>query len=298
MAAARSMIDTMNAAAEFDTHRTFLFGIAYRMLGSVMEAEDVVQDAYLRWERADRTAVENPRAYLSTVVTRLSIDALRAAKRRREEYIGEWLPEPLVTTDGPDVSAELAESLSTAFLVMLERLSPPQRAALLLHDVFSYDYAEIARMLDTSEANCRQLAKRARDRLADGRRRYEADRDEQELLLGQFVAAMESRDYEGLVSLLTSDATLHSDHGGKVAAAKRTIRTADKVARFLLGVQKRFRPDDFTIRLATINGRPGIVTLSGTSPESAITFETTGGKVCAIYAVRNPEKLRALNMDA
>jgi len=290
----RSIMKPMDTFAVFDEHRPYLFGIAYRMLGSVMDAEDVVQDAYLRWEQADRPAIANPRAYLSTIVTRLSIDALRAAQRRRETYIGEWLPEPLVTADGPDATAERAESLSTAFLVLLERLSPQQRAAFLLRDVFGYAYAEMAAMLDTSEPNCRQLVKRARGHMAAGKRRFDSDRAEHQRLLHEFVAAMQTRDYRGLVTLLAEDATFHSDHGGKAAAARRVIRSADKIARFLLGIQERFQPDDFSVRIAALNGRPGIISYAGATPEAAFTFDTDGGRISTIYAVRNPDKLAPL----
>jgi RNA polymerase sigma-70 factor (ECF subfamily) len=282
----------------FAQHRPILFGIAYRMLGSVMDAEDVVQEAYLRWERADRDAVESPRAFLSTIVTRLSIDALREAKRRREVYVGEWLPEPLVTTRDPRESAELADSLSTAFLVLLESLSPPERAAFLLREVFGYDYGQLAGILETTEVNCRQMVSRGKARLAAREHRFATSHEEQERLLSRFIEASATGDYDTLVGALAQDAALYSDHGGKAPAAQRTILGADKVARFLIGVQRRFPPKDVSVRTATLNGRPGAVIFSGAVPHSAFSFECSGGRISQIFVVRNPDKLRHLTQDA
>jgi len=278
----------------FAQHRPMLFGIAYRMLGSVMDAEDVVQEAYLRWEGADRAGIESPRAYLGTIVTRLSIDALREAKRRREVYVGEWLPEPLVTARDPRESAELADSLSTAFLVLLESLSPPERAAFLLREVFGYDYAELAQVLEKSEDNCRQMVSRARGRLETKEPRFETSREEQERLLAQFIEATASGNYDALVGVLAEDAAVYSDHGGKAAAAQRTILGADKIARFFLGIQKRFPPADPSIRLVSLNGRPGAILFSGEVPYSAFSFECGPTGIARIYVVRNPDKLRHL----
>ena len=262
-----------------------------------MDAEDVVQEAYLRWERADRDDIESPRAYLGTIVTRLSIDALREAKRRREVYVGEWLPEPLVTTRDPRESAELADSLSTAFLVLLESLSPPERAAFLLREVFGYDYAELAQVLEKSEDNCRQMVSRARGRLESRDThapRFEASREEQERLLAQFIEATASGNYDALVGVLAEDAAVYSDHGGKAAAAQRTILGADKIARFFLGIQKRFPPADPSIRLVSLNGQPGAILFSGGLPYSAFSFECGAQGIARIYIVRNPDKLRHL----
>jgi RNA polymerase sigma-70 factor (ECF subfamily) len=285
-----------NPAEVFAQHRPWLFGIAYRMLGSVMDAEDVVQEAYLRWERADREPVESPRAYLSTIVTRLSIDALREAQRRHEVYVGAWLPEPLVTGRDPRDSAELADSLSTAFLVLLESLSPPERAAFLLREVFGYDYAELAQVLEKSEANCRQMVSRARGRIESREQRFEPSREEQERLLLRFVEATASGDYEALASVLAEDAAVYSDHGGKATAARRTILGPDKIARFFIGVQKRFPPADFSMRLMSLNGLPGAITFSGERPDAAFSFECVRGKIGRIYVVRNPDKLKHLGV--
>lgn len=290
--------ESPDAAAEFARHRPVLFGIAYRMLGSVMDADDVVQEAYLRWERADRASVDSPRAYLSTIVTRLSIDALRAARRRREVYVGEWLPEPLDTGPDPASASDLAESLSTAFLVLLESLAPPERAAFLLREVFGQEYAEIARVLGKTEVNCRQMVKRAKDRLAAREHRFEPSREEQTQLLAQFLNGTETGDYDALLATLAQDAVLYSDHGGKAPAAQRPIHGADKIARFLLGVTRRFPPASPEVRFMSLNGRPGVVVLSEGRPNSAFTFEWGDGRITRIYVVRNPEKLRHLGPGA
>lgn len=284
----------MDATTTFSEHRATLFGIAYRMLGSVMDAEDVVQEAYLRWERVDRDTVESPRAFLSTIVTRLSIDALREAKRRREVYVGEWLPEPLMTGRDPRESAELADSLSTAFLVLLESLSPPERAAFLLREVFNYDYRQLADILDTTDTNCRQMVSRAKARLESREHRFEPSREDQERLLSRFVQATSTGDYAALVEVLAGDAAVYSDHGGKAAAAQRTILGADKVARFFIGVTRRFPPDNPSIRLVSLNGRPGAIAFSGDRPDSAFSFDCVDGKIARIYVVRNPDKLAHL----
>jgi RNA polymerase sigma-70 factor (ECF subfamily) len=286
-----------DAAAEFAVHRSAMFGIAYRMLGSVMDADDVVQEAYLKWERADRAAVESPRAFLSTIVTRLSIDALREARRRREVYVGEWLPEPLVTGADPESETGLAESLSTAFLLLLETLGPAERAAFLLREVFGQEYAEIAQVLDKSEANCRQMVKRARDRLAAREQRFEPNAQEQERLLSEFLAGAQTGDYERIKRTLAEEAVLHSDHGGKAPAAQRPIHGADKIARFFLGVQRRFPLRAPEIRVTSLNGRPGVVIFSDGRPHSAFTFEWSGDRIAGIYAMRNPEKLAHLTPD-
>lgn len=278
----------------FREHRRFLFGLAYRMLGSVQDAEDVVQEGFLRWQRADHGAIDTPKAWLATVVTRLSIDQLRSATKRREVYVGEWLPEPLVTDDGPDREAELAESLSTAFLLMLERLSPQERAGLLLKDVFDYDYGEIAGILEKNEAACRQMVKRARDRALAQEARFEVDPAEHEGLVLRLVDATQRGDVEALMGALAEDATLHTDHGGKAIAARRVLYGPSKVARFLVGVNQRFAPADAEVRVQRVNGEPGIISYSAGHADTVLTFEFRGGKVQTIYATRNPDKLKAV----
>ena len=271
-----------------------LFAIAYRMLGSVMDAEDLVQEAYLRWEEADETEVRSPRAYLTTIVTRLAINQLRSARTKRETYIGPWLPEPLVTEDTPD-TVELAESLSMAFLVLLERLAPVERAAFLLHEVFDFEYAEIARVLDKTEANCRQLVARARKRVGSPQARFEADPAQARRLVEQFTQASFAGDMDGLVALLAEDITLWGDGGGKVpGAALKPVRGASSVARFALGVMERLVPKETIVRPTEINGQPGFVAYVSGRPLSALIFDIRDGRIRTIYAIGNPDKLQAL----
>jgi RNA polymerase sigma-70 factor (ECF subfamily) len=239
----------------FDGYRPLLFSIAYRMLGGVMDAEDVVQEAYLRWRGASEGEVRSPRAYLSAVVTRLCIDHLRSARVRREEYVGPWLPEPLPTGPGSDDAgpAGLDESLSMAFLVLLESLTPTERAVFLLREVFDYDYAEVSHIVGKSEANCRQIARRARESVAARRPRFEHSPEQQERLMRQFLRACTTGDMPALLELLADDVTLWSDGGGKARAALNPIHGPDRVARFFLGVLQK-APSALTIRPAMING--------------------------------------------
>ena len=275
-----------------------LFSIAYRMLGSVMDAEDLVQEAYLRWEEAKETDVRSPQAYLTTIVTRLAINQLRSARAKRETYVGPWLPEPLVTEDTPD-TVELAESLSMAFLVLLERLAPVERAAFLLHDVFDFEYGEIARVLDKSEANCRQLVARARKRIGTPKARFEADPAQARRLVEKFTEASFAGDAEGLVALLAEDITLWGDGGGRVpGAALKPVHGASSVARFALGVMERIVPRETTIRPTEINGQPGFVAYVSGRPLSALIFDIRDGRIQTIYAIGNPDKLRSLPIQS
>jgi RNA polymerase sigma-70 factor (ECF subfamily) len=277
----------------FDRHRPLLFSIAYRMLGSVMDAEDIVQEAYLRWQRAPQTEVRSPRAYLSAVVTRLCIDQLRSARTQREKYVGPWLPEPLPTESASDAVA-VDESLSMAFLVLLESLNPTERAVFLLREVFDYDYDEISRLVGKSEDNCRQIARRARQSVAARRPRFEPSPEQEERLMGSFLEACFSGDMEGLVSLLSEDVTLWSDGGGTARAALRPIHGADKVTRFLFGILREV-PPGFVVRRASVNGRPGLIGYFGDGrPQSVTTFEVAEGIIRAIRIVVNPEKLGAV----
>ena len=287
----------MDRLATFTEYRNLLFSIAYRMLGSVMDAEDMVQETYLRWERADLELVVSPKAYLSTVITRLCIDYLKSARVRRETYVGNWLPEPLIAgePEGPR-SAELADSLSTAFLIMLESLSPPERAAFILREVFDYDYPEVASVLGKTETNCRQLVKRARDRLASRQHRFSVDPEQHAGLVARFSQAVLSGDLEGLQTTLADDAILYSDHGGKVLSARRPIYTADKIARFLLGIRKRGMQAGTQIELALepMNGRLGLLVKTDGHISNAITFEIHENAITRVYSVMNPDKLEAL----
>jgi len=271
-----------------------LFSITYRMLGSVMDAEDLVQDAYLRWEMAKETDVRSPQAYLTTIVTRLAINQLRAARTKRETYVGPWLPEPLVTEEPPD-TVELAESLSMAFLLLLERLAPVERAAFLLHEVFDFEYAEIGRVLEKTEANCRQLVARARKRVGSPHARFEADPTQAKRLVEKFTEASFAGDMEGLVALLAEDITLWGDGGGKVpGAALRPVHGALSVARFALGVVQRLVPQETIVRPTEINGQPGFVAYVSGRPLSALIFDIRAGRIQTIYAIGNPDKLQAL----
>jgi RNA polymerase sigma-70 factor, ECF subfamily len=271
-----------------------LFSIAYRMLGSVMDAEDLVQEAYLRWETVKETDVRSPQAYLTTIVTRLAINQLRAARTKRETYVGPWLPEPLVTEDTPD-TVELAESLSMAFLVLLERLGPVERAAFLLHEVFDFEYGEIARVLDKTEANCRQLVARARKRIGSPQARFEADPAQARRLVERFTAAALAGDMEGLVALLAEDITLWGDGGGKVpGAARKPIHGAASVARAALGFRTRIVSKEIIVRPTEINGQPGFVAYVSGHPFSALIFDIREGRIQTIYAIGNPDKLRSL----
>lgn len=278
-----------------DRYRPLLFSIAYRMLGSVTDAEDIVQEAFVRWQRAPEAEVRSPKAYLSAVVTRLCIDRLRSARAQREEYVGPWLPEPLPSEQTPDIAetAALEESLSMAFLVLLESLNPTERAVFLLREVFDYDYDEISPLVGKSEANCRQIARRARQSVAARRPRFEHSPEQEERLTKRFVEACTSGDMEGLLELLSDDITLWSDGGGKVRAALNPIRGSERVSRFLLGILRKV-PPGFIARRAWINGGPGIVGYVEAHPMSVVTLDIADGRIRAVHIVVNPEKLRAI----
>ena len=281
--------------ADFERHRSLLFSIAYRMLGSVADAEDIVQEAYLRWREVPEAEVRSPKSYLAAVVTRLSIDRLRSAQVQREEYIGPWLPEPLVTNraeEGADL-VEVDESLSLAFLVVLESLNPVERAVFLLREVFDYDYEEISGIVGKSEANCRQIARRARSAVAARRPRFERSPEQEKRLTRRFVETCMSGDMEGLLKLLSEDVTLWSDGGGKVAAAPYPIYGPEGVARFLLRVLRTV-PPEFSARLTRVNGGPGVVGYVDGYPTSVVALDVADSYVQGISIVVNPEKLRGI----
>jgi RNA polymerase sigma-70 factor (TIGR02957 family) len=281
---------------EFAALRPSAFAVAYRMLGSVSEAEDVVQEGFLRLHRARARGerIESPRAYLSTVVSRLSLDHLRSARARRETYVGEWLPEPLVGDD-PARRAEIADSLSLAFLVLLESLSPEQRAAFLLREVFDEPYDRIAEIIGTSEGNARQLAARARRHVEERRPRYEASRDQREALATRFFAAAEDGDLEGLEELLAHDVVFRGDGGGKAPAARRAVHGRAKVARLLIAGLRTLADIRVTARREDVNGQPGVLYLDRDGRLVGVTIlDIADGQIQGVSAIVNPDKLRHL----
>jgi RNA polymerase sigma-70 factor, ECF subfamily len=283
----------------FERHRARLFGIAYRMLGSVADAEDVLQDAYLRWHRTDPAAVQNAEAWLVAVTTRLSIDRARTAAAERERYVGEWLPEPIATSaeSRTERNAELASDLSMAFLVLLERLAPEERAALLLHDVFDSGYDEIARVLDKSESACRQMVHRARTRVRGDRARFAVPAETTERLLEQFLAALYADDRDAMLAVMADDARFVADGGGKVQAIRNVLHGALKIARFLLGIESKW--GQLTRHAVQwINGEPAIVSYFGDRIFSVTSVESDGERITAFYRVLNPEKLQHVSPSA
>jgi RNA polymerase sigma-70 factor (ECF subfamily) len=282
--------------ATFSQYRGLLFSVAYRMLGSVADAEDMVQETFIRWQQAANDEIRSPRAFLVTVITRLSINQLQSARVRREEYVGEWLPEPLVTDPGSDPLGVLKvdESLSMAFLLLLERLTPMERAVFLLREVFEYEYEEIAKVLGQSEPNCRQILRRARQHVGDIRRRFDASAREHDDLLKRFIQATRSGDMKGLVELLSSEVVLHTDGGGKAVALAKEVRGADKVAGTIIERMSTTLPKNLVARVTRINGKPGLVSYLNGKPFSALTLDFRDGLVQTIYVVTNPEKLAHL----
>ncbi|HEY5945025.1 MAG TPA: sigma-70 family RNA polymerase sigma factor [Kofleriaceae bacterium] len=276
---------------DFETHRRFLVGLAYRMLGSFAEAEDIVQDAFLRWNDTDRAAVAHPRAFLARVVSRLCLDRMKSAAARREQYVGTWLPEPVVAAP----SEPIADDLSMALLLTLERLSPLERAAFLLHDVFDMDYSAIAETLGRSEAACRQLAARAREHVRDDRPRFAATDEERWRVTSAFETALANGDIDVLARVLADDAVLYTDGGGKRLAALNPIYGKAKILRFFAGVTSKGRAvQPQQLERAQINGLPGYVVHTDEGVET-LAFEVAGDQIVAIYAVRNPDKLRHLS---
>ncbi len=297
-----------NAATNFEPYRRRLLGLAYRMLGSMADAEDAVQETYLRWHATDRDNVSEPRAFLMTITARICLDMLTSARARREEYVGPWLPEPVLDTSAltPDSHTELAEDLSIALLLILDQLSPLERAAFLLHDVFDFSFSEVAVALDRSEAACRQLAARARAHVRDARPRGATPRPARSgaidpkhaQLMSAFATATRSGDLNALMQMLATDARVVTDGGGKVKAELNLIEGAQPVAQFLVNATRK-RPgawwrDDFTMRFAIVNGMPGVVVDAPEGPVQTTALEIQDGVVRAIYIVRNPEKLRHL----
>jgi len=281
---------------EFDELRPSAFAIAYRMLGSVSEAEDVVQEGFLRLHRVRESGerIESPRAYLSTVVARLSIDQLRSARVRRETYVGEWLPEPLVASadDDPARKAEMADSLSLAFLVLLESLSPEQRAAFLLHEVFDEPYERVAEIIATSEENARQLVSRARRHVEERRPRFEVSREQQEQLATRFFAAAERGHLEALEELLAHDVVLHGDGGGKAPAIVRAIHGRARVARTLIAGLRTAIRAGVSLRREEVNGQPGALFFDREGRVAGVMIlDVADGQIQGVSSIDNPDKL-------
>jgi RNA polymerase sigma-70 factor, ECF subfamily len=283
----------------FNQYRGRLFGIAYRMTGTRADAEDIVQEAYLRWHKTDAEKIESAEAWLVTITTRLSIDRLRVVSKERETYIGPWLPEPLSVREiyTPEEQLEFASSLSIAFLALLERLSPVERAAFLLRDVFDCSYQEIARIVGKTETACRQLIHRARERVRSEKPRFEATDADRERLIKKFVAAASAGDEATLLSLFAEDATLTSDGGGKVTAARKVIFGRRKIARLYAILGRKFNAV-LDYRIERINGETGIVSTVFGQTFAATVFETEGEQIRRIYQVMNPDKLKGLFDDS
>jgi RNA polymerase sigma-70 factor, ECF subfamily len=279
------------SATTFEALRGRLFGLAYRMLSSRADAEDIVQEAYVRWHEVDQSRVENPEAWLVTTTSRLAIDRLRRLKTEREAYIGHWLPEPIVTHAPPDRHLDLADDLSLAFLTLLERLAPEERAAFLLHEVFDVGYAEIASVIERTEAACRQVVHRARERVQGDRKRFDVTDAAKAALLHRFMAATEARDEQAVLALFAPDATWTADGGGKAGAAPRPIVGADRIAKLVIGLREKFWAVGRTMEIATINGEAGLCVRDGDRLTATLSIATDGERILAVYAVVNPDKL-------
>jgi RNA polymerase sigma-70 factor, ECF subfamily len=290
------MSQTDDLTLAFEENRHYLFGIAYRMLGSVTDAQDMVQEAYVRLHSDSPAYLRSAKAWLSTVVTRLCINHLKSARVQREKYVGPWLPEPLVDQQvfDPRENARLADSLSIAFLVMLERLSPTERAVLLLREVFGYEFNEIAAIIEKSETNCRQLLRRGREHARSSPPRFETTPEQVERVLNQFTQAAAAGDLNALLKVLAEDATAITDGGGEVPSARKPIIGALKVAHFVLGTTRKFGLARRTYRITQINGNPGFVGYDEGIPVQAIAFSISEGRLHEIYIINNPKKLRHL----
>ncbi len=279
----------------FERHRSLLFTVAYEMLGSAADAEDVVQETWLRWADVDQAPIRDPRAYLVRIVTRQALNRLRSLARRREEYVGDWLPEPLMTS--PDVAAdvELAESVSIAMLTVLETLAPAERAVFVLREVFETPYDEIAEAVGKSQPAVRQIARRARDHVAARRPRMDVSTTEQQQAVDRFIAAVRDGDLQGLLEVLAPDVVVVADGGGVVAAARRPIEGADRVARFLMGAVSSL---DYETKPVWLNGSPAFRIDIGGELDTAVSIAVENGRIVRIYAIRNPEKLAWLDRIA
>lgn len=282
----------MGTTGVFEKHRSLLFTIAYEITGTVTDAEDVVQESFLRWAGVDPAAVQNPRAYLARTVTRQALNSLRAAQRRREDYVGPWLPEPVVTTPDVAENAVLSESLSFAMLVVLETLSPDERGVFVLREVFDFPYPEIADATDKSLAAVRQIASRAKAHVRARQPRFEVDARRQRAVADRFLTALLGGDMQSLMDVLAPGAVLLSDGGGKATAARRPVAGAENIVRFLAGIAKTPLPDQ-RVESSSLNGMPALTIYSGDRVDLVALVESSNGQVTGIYLVRNPDKLGA-----
>jgi RNA polymerase sigma-70 factor (ECF subfamily) len=279
----------------FNAHRPRLLGIAYRMLGSRATAEDVLQEAYIRWHQTERAEVRSPEAWLITSVTRLCIDQLRAARKEREAYTGPWLPEPVVSREvpSPEGIMETASDVSIAFLTVLERLAPEERSAFLLREVFDFEYTEVAQMLGKSEATCRQIVHRAKERVREGRPRFQVSRQAHMRLLEKFIAAASTGDRQQLEVLFAEDATFTSDGGGKVIATLKVLHGAERIARLFYALAG-WLGSRASLHIAEVNGEPGLLRYVDGKLDSVLSLVTDGVHILDVYTMRNPDKLKGL----
>lgn len=287
------MNSTEQQVATFESLRSRLFGLAYRMLGSRAEAEDIVQEAYVRWHQADSSKIESPEAWLATTTSRLAIDRLRRLKTERETYVGPWLPVPIVSEAPPDRHLDLSDDLSMAFLTLLERLAPEERAAFLLHEVFEVGYREIASVLDRTEPAARQIVHRARTRVQGERKRFEASEAAKRQLLEKFVQAMNARDEQAIIALFAPDASWTADGGGKTAASPRPILGADRIGRLVIGLREKFWGPNCEVSVGTVNGEPALLVRDGNRLIGTVSIATDGERILEVYTVVNPDKLNA-----
>ncbi|MER6961255.1 MULTISPECIES: RNA polymerase sigma-70 factor [unclassified Streptomyces] len=291
------MVDARDEQDPYIEHRRLLFATAYRMLGSVGDAEDVLQDAWLRWSTADRDTIRHPKAYLVRTVTNLSLNRLTSARATRETYVGPWLPEPLLTSPDIAAEAELADSVSTAMLVVLETLSPVERAVFLLREVFGYSHAEIAETLERPEPTVRQIAHRAREHVRARRPRFDADENARRQVTAQFLEACAGGDLNAVMELLAPEVTAWSDGGGKVTAARRPLHGTDRVARWLVGFLAKPELADLAMEPAVINGELGVLATLGGHTVGALSFDLLDGRIQNLRFQVNPEKLSGLTLD-
>jgi RNA polymerase sigma-70 factor (ECF subfamily) len=288
---------TDQTLSQFEEHRSLPVGIAYRLLGSVTDAQDMIQESDLRWPQAADDAIQSPRAWLTTAVTRLCINHLQLARVKREIYVGPWLPEPLADEPAgdPAAAAESADSLSFAFLVLLETLSPPERAVFILREGFDDEFSDVARIVEKSEANCRQILARARKRIDARRPRYDVSRADADKLIAPFVAAVQSGDLETLIASMSDNVVLVSDAGGKPGALRRPIHGPGPIARVLVNVLRKLGSATDEVHRATINGLPGFVRFQDGRAQGVLAFGIAGGRIEALFSISNPDKLRPLD---